>query len=253
MNRINNTLTNVFKAATFSLLALATIDASAAVKFRIGYEADTNNYAVYMTPDSVPSPDMLLSAQVTIIVPHGEGTNSFAVENISSEVRGINWIDNSRINAPTENKQADYISMAYYFSGSRIPAFGWVPGEEKKVFTFTSNLGCVSGVKLIDSQDPFNQLPNSASTNPGNDFMNIGWKMSNAYTGNYGDTITCDTPAVASAPAVTEPSCTPTAQDQYYQSKIDALTKLKAGASASRQQQIDDLISRLQSRMSCTA
>lgn len=253
MNRFSNTLSRVFKAATFSLLALASLNASAAVKFRIGYEAATNNYAVYMTPDSIPSPDMLLSAQVTVVVPHAEGSNSFSVNSIASEVQGINWIDNSRVNAPSENSKADYISMAYYFSGSRIPAFGWVAGQEKKVFTFTSNLGCVSGVKLMDSQDPFSQLPNSAGTNPGNDFMNIGWKMSNAYTGNYGDAVTCGTATAASTPATPAPSCTPTAQDQYYQSKIDALTKLKAGASASRQQQLDDLISRLKSRMSCTA
>ncbi len=249
MNRFSNALSRVFKAATFSLLALASLNASAAVKFRIGYDATANNYAVYMTPDSVPSPDMLLSAQVTVVVPHS--TNSFAINNIASEVQGINWIDNSRVNAPSENSKADYISMAYYFSGSRVPAFGWVAGQEKKIFTFTSNLGCVSGVKLIDSQDPFSHLPNSAGTNPGNDFMNIGWNMSNAYTGNYGDAVTCDNATAASAPAA--PSCTPTAQDQYYQSKIDALTKLKTGASASRQQQIDDMISRLQSRMSCTA
>lgn len=253
MNRINNTMSRVFKVAAFSLLTLASMSASAAVKFRIGYEAASNNYAVYMTPDSTPSPDMLLSAQVTVVVPHAEGTNSFNIDNISSEVRGINWIDNSRVNAPQENNKADYISLAYYFSGSRIPAFGWVAGQEKKILTFTSNLGCVSGVKLIDSQDPFSQLPNSAGTNPGNDFMNIGWKMSNAYTGNYGDAVTCDNAAAAPAPSTSEPSCTPTAQDQYYQSKIDALIKLKEGASASRQQQLDDLISRLQARMSCAA
>jgi hypothetical protein len=235
------------------MLTLGSVDASASVRFRIGYETESNNYAVYMTPDAVPKPDILLSAQVTLIVPHGTGAG-FSVENLSSEVQGINWIDNSRVNAPAENPGADYISFAYYFSGSKIPPFGWAAGQEKKILTFTSNQGCVSGVKLIDSTDPFVHLPNSAGTNPGNDFLNIGWSMSNAYTGNYGEGVTCDSSSTSLLPAAGQvATCTLSAQDAYYQGKIIQLEGLKKGTNSRRQAQIDGLISRLQERMSCKA
>lgn len=43
----------------------------------------------------------------------------------------------------------------------------------------------------MNNNDPFNQLPNSADTNPGNEFSNIGWIGGNMYTGNYGTSISC--------------------------------------------------------------
>jgi hypothetical protein len=43
-------------------------------------------------------------------------------------------------------------------------------------------------------------LPNSTSTNPGNDFSNIGWLSSNAYTGNYGGNVSCNGTTVPVVP-----------------------------------------------------
>lgn len=249
MNMICKTLSRAVNVVAFSALALASADAAAAVKYRIGFDAASNHYAVYMTPDSTPSPDMLLSAQVTVVVPHGTDAKRFSVENITSNISGVNWVDHSRADAPTENAAADYISLGYYFSGSKLPPFGWVAGQEKKILTFTSNQGCVASVKLIDSKDPFNQLPNSVGTNPGNDFLNVGWKMTNAYIGNYGEAVTCGTTTVTPAPA----TCSPSTQDQYYLNKITALEALKADASTVRQKEIDTLIARLKNKLSCKA
>lgn len=252
-NTTQRTLSRTVKAAVFTLLALGSLEASASVRFRVGYEPAANDYAVYMTPDSTPKPDILLSAQITLVVPHGaESGTSFSLENISSEVQGVNWIDNSRVNAPSENPASDYISLAYYFSGSKIPPFGWTAGQEKKILTFTSNQGCVSGVKIIDNTDPFVHLPNSAGTNPGNDFMNIGWSTSNAYVGNYGEGVTCDSASISQPALPTRTTaCVLSAQDEYYESKITQLESLKNNASTTRQAQIDSLISRLQERMTC--
>jgi hypothetical protein len=197
MKAIRHTLVRTMTAAVaFSALTLFSMEASAAVQYRIGFDTASNSYVVYMTPDSTPSPDMLLSAQVTLVVPHSSN-NAFSVDNITSHINGVNWMDHSRVDAPSENAQADYVSLGYYFSGSGVPNFGWVAGQEKKILSFTSNQGCVAGVKLIDNQDAFSQLPNSAGTNPGNDFLNLGWQMSNAYTGNYGGAVTCDAPTPA--------------------------------------------------------
>ncbi|QTR50404.1 cadherin [Candidatus Thiothrix anitrata] len=257
MNAIRNTLTRAAQVITFSALAVASVNATAAVKFRVGFDAASNQYAVYMTPDSVPSPDMLLSAQVTLVVPHATDAKRFNVENISSNIPGINWVDHSRVDAPKENQAADYISLGYYFSGTKVSPFGWVAGQEKQILTFTSTQGCVAGVKLIDSKDAFNQLPNSAGTNPGNDFLNIGWKMTNAYIGNYGDAVTCSTPGVITTPpsSVTPPAaCIPTSKDVDTLKKIEKLKTLKAEAtSVTRQQQIEALIGRYQNKLSCKA
>lgn len=259
MNAIRNTLTRAAQVITFSALAVASVDAAAAVKFRVGFDAASNQYAVYMTPDSVPSPDMLLSAQVTLVVPHAADAKRFNVENISSNIPGINWVDHSRVDAPKENQAADYISLGYYFSGSKVSAFGWVAGQEKQILTFTSKQGCVAGVKLIDSKDAFNQLPNSAGTNPGNDFLNVGWKMTNAYIGNYGDAVTCSAPSVTATTTTTTvtttpAACVPTSKDADNMKRIAALKVLKAEAtSVTRQKEIDALIGRYQNKLSCKA
>lgn len=38
----------------------------------------------------------------------------------------------------------------------------------------------------MENRDPFNQLPNSASADPGNQIDVLGLAMDNAYVGNYG-------------------------------------------------------------------
>lgn len=245
MKKHTSKLTTTLQVAAFSLLTLTAGHASAAVKFRIGFDASAGNYAVYMTPDSAPKPDMLLSAQITLVAPHGDASNRFTVGNVQSEIPGINWAAHSRVDAPEENPDADYVSLGYFFTGTNVPSFNWVAGEEKKVLTFTSGTGCHAGVRLIENNDPFNQLPNSANTNPGNDFLNVGWMMSNAYTGNYGEAVSCDTPPQPN-------SCEYTALDQYYLDKINTLETMRENADASRQARIDATIERLKGLLSCS-
>lgn len=243
MNNFKKNATTILKAATFSLLALATTHANAAVQFRVGFEAATNSYAVYMTPDSTPSRDMLLSAQITLVVPHDAQTQ-FTVDNIQSGITNVNWMQHSRVDAPAENNLADYISLGYGFSGSTPPAFDWVSGQEKKILSFTSQTGCDARVKLIDNSDAFNQLPNSTNTNPGNDFMNVGWMMSNAYTGNYGSPVTCGGQPVVEA-------CEYNGQDDFYLGRIERLETLRNNAPAYLIARFDMAIENLKSKLSC--
>ncbi|MFN3786695.1 MAG: hypothetical protein ACK4RS_07635, partial [Thiothrix sp.] len=63
---MNKKLTAVIAAATLS----TALDATAAVKFRLDFDTVSNQYTLYMTPDTVPSPDLTVSAQATVVVPH---------------------------------------------------------------------------------------------------------------------------------------------------------------------------------------
>lgn len=237
MKAIRHTLSRAVTTTACAALLLLSVDAAAAVQYRIAFDNASNSYAVYMTPDSIPSPDMLLSAQVTVVVPHLNTSQPFAVENIASNVNGVNWMNHSRVDAPTENTQGDYVSLGYYFSGTTAPAFGWVAGQEKKILSFTSPQGCMAGVKLMDNQDPFNTATNSAGTNPGNDFVNLGWQVSNAYTGNYGGAVTCGCDA---------------SQDQATLDTIAALEqRAKTTTNISTKQMIANNIQRLRDTLVC--
>ena len=167
--------------------------ADAGVKFRLDYETNSNEYVVYMTTDTIPKPDMVLSSQVSVVVPHMTNANRFDVLKINSAVQGITWINHSRVDAPTENAAADYLSFGLFFQGGKPPEFGWEVNKEKRIFSFSSNRTCVAGVSLLNNNDPFNQLPNSVDTNPGNEISNLGWMGGNLYVGNYGNAITCGT------------------------------------------------------------
>jgi hypothetical protein len=195
------TLTSIH--ATLITLALtASAPAVAGVQFRISHETSSNEYVVYMTPDSVPTPDMVLSAQVSLVVPRSTDGNGFVINSLKSAVKGINWVNHSQVNAPTENRQADYLSFGLLYSGGRPPVFGWQAGKEQRIFSFTSPSGCVPGIALLDNSDPFSQLPNSVNTNPGNEFTNVGWLGGNAYTGNYGGAVQCGTDVTLPAPTI---------------------------------------------------
>ena len=189
MKVTNANLRKALQIATVSLLTIAATQAQAGVKFRVVYNAASSNYAVYMRPDTVPSPDLLLSSQITFVAPHNR---NFQIANLKSTVTNATWWQHSRVDAPLENTAADYISIGYTIGGT-APKFNWVANTEKKVLTFTSPQGCVAGLKLMDNADPFNQLPNSVDTNPGNEMTNYGWGFDNAYTANYGTAVTCPT------------------------------------------------------------
>ncbi|MEN9502651.1 MAG: hypothetical protein RI964_1936 [Pseudomonadota bacterium] len=190
----------IIKTSMVILAMTAVTPAFAGVQFRIAHESSSNEYVVYMTTDSVPNPDIVLSSQVTLVVPHMMGKSRFDVTKINSAINNITWANHSRVDAPSENPKADYLSFGLFYKGSKPPAFAWEANKEKRIFSFTSNNGCISGITLISNSDPFNQLPNSVDTNPGNEFSNIGWIGGNMFTGNYGSSITC---GVTGKPPVT--------------------------------------------------
>lgn len=163
------------------------------VYYRIGWSSSDQRYHVYMYPGSTPAPNMSLTSQVTLKMPHSSGSSRFNVAAITSALSGITWTESSRVNAPTEDANADYLSFTMNTSNPK--AFQWQAGKELEVFSFANTGACLGGVALLDNaQDPFNTQPNSVNTNPGNQFTNLGWGASDAndYAGNYGCPALCE-------------------------------------------------------------
>ena len=178
-----------FSATTAS--KTTTASTAQGVAFSLVLAADGKTYQVLMKPTKTPKPDISLSGQVTVKVPH---QSAFKANNVVSSIAGANWVEASRVDAPKEDKAADYISFSFVgLQGSSSRNFAWTEGKERVVFSFQNEGGCVDGVALMAKDDPFNVSPNSASTNPGNYFANLGWGdiSQNNYQGNYGKAIVC--------------------------------------------------------------
>lgn len=161
------------------------------LSYRLALAEDGATYQVLMKPSQTPKPDISLSGQVTLKVPH---SNKFSVKGLTSHVTGANWVEASRVDAPKEDAAHDYISFSFVgLQGSSARNFAWKADSEQLVFSFQNEGGCVNGVSLMANDDPFNASPNSASTNPGNHFTNLGWGdvSQNNYAANTGDAIKC--------------------------------------------------------------
>lgn len=163
------------------------------VSYRVGLDADKTTYRVFMkSVASYSSIQAKIStAQVTLIVPHGMGASQFQITNLQGKIVGSNQMNwgVSRVDAPTENQAADYISFGYNGSGSPL-LFNIIAGEEIELFNFKNSGTCTGSVTLITNTDPFSP-PNSANTNPGNQMTVLGFGTGNAYQSNYGGSVTC--------------------------------------------------------------
>ena len=186
--------------------------ATEGIEFSIRWDGTNSLYKVYMRPISTPSPDVSTTAQVTVRVPHAEIPDRFVVSSITPKHTGVIWANNSKVYAPTENANYDYLSFTANISDSRI--FKWEAGVEQEVFSFANTGKCLGPVTLIvNKTDPFDIEKNSSGTNPGNEFSNLSWAADSstlsAYVGNYGTAADCTTgAAVNTAPKAVDDSAT---------------------------------------------
>ncbi|MBJ6610100.1 MAG: cadherin [Candidatus Thiothrix moscowensis] len=172
-------------------MSATSVMADAALEYKLALAEDGKTYQVWMKPAATPKPDISLTGQVTVKVPNKAG---FTATNIKSAVEGSNWVEASRVDAPKEDTSSDYISFSFVgLQGTSARNYVWEAGKELMVFSFENKNGCVDGVSLMANDDPFNASPNSANTNPGNQFTNLGWGAvsENHYKGNYGEAIAC--------------------------------------------------------------
>ena len=172
------------------------------LKYSVRWDVYTDRYRVYMRPTKTPSPDQTLTSQLTIRVPHFTGASRFSVSDLRTAVTNTTWsgdADESRVDAPTENPTKDYISFELSVKGSDRGLYAWKAGKEQEVFSFTfGTAGCKGLVEIMPDNDPFDPKNiasgyNSSSTNPGNQFTNLGWgtMLDNNYLGVEGTAADC--------------------------------------------------------------
>ncbi|MEZ5480059.1 MAG: hypothetical protein R3E95_22035 [Thiolinea sp.] len=184
------------------------------VEYKVEWDAAAERYRVYLLPDATPSPDLTLSAQVTLRVPHAEGTDKFTITNlISNHSPGAIWSASSKVLAPVEDPTVDYLSFTPNISNSQ--AFGLQAGQEQEIFSFQNSGPCLDIVEIMDNKtDPFNQpegaTDNSVGTNPGNEFSSVVWSAANDFLGIYGSVADCRTSPVNSNPVVVDDAATGT-------------------------------------------
>lgn len=185
---------NIVGACGALALMATAAQAEQVLDYKIALADDGKTYQVFMKPSVEPFADINLSGQVTIKVPHAADEQAFRITNLTSNVEGADWLESSRVNAPDENPNFDYISFSLLsISSGQLSLFDWQADVEKLMFSFENSAGCVNDVSLMNDDDPFNQLPNSSQTNPANQYTNLGWGHvgKNNYRANYGDAIVC--------------------------------------------------------------
>ena len=185
------------------------------VEYRVAWNQTDSRYHVYVRPTTTPTPDLSMTGQVTLRVPHATGTSKFTVKDIQPK-SGTSWSLSSEVFAPTEDKATDYLSFS--FTPIDVRAFAFKAGVEQEAFSFKNAGPCMGSVALMNNKtDPFNQpadaTNNSAGTNPGNQFANAGWGATddNDYSGNYGTAAECSgTSTTNTAPVATADKATTT-------------------------------------------
>lgn len=155
--------TKSIAASAILAICLFAKPAVSQIQFKLQWLPDSLAWGVFATPDHGIEPsDYLIigSGQVTLVAPPG---SQFA--NLKS-FSGT-WEQNAYVPTPKENPNKDYISFGMVTAD---PPMSFRAGEETLFFTFSSKTGeCPESLYLMANNDPFNNLPNSMNSNPGND------------------------------------------------------------------------------------
>lgn len=183
------------------------------VEFSVRWDGASGLYKVYMRPLSTPAaPDITMSAQVTIRVPHEALPYRFSIPSSSITAAHSEWAwpVTSRAYAPPENPNFDYFSFtASVPSNNDARQLGWQAGVEQAVFSFKNTGKCLP-VTLITDSDPI--IGGESNLNAGNEFSHMSWADLNDYLGNYDTTADCSTSTAGNtAPKTTEDTATVTA------------------------------------------
>ncbi len=157
----------------------------AQVTFRIVLEPDEVTYSVYMTSATayMGFPALITTSQITVLVPHGTGTDRFGVTGITSPIPNMRWTLNTRIDAPIENPQVDYLFFSFSNNTNTFALFDIVADQSILLFQFKRTGNCLGGVQLIDNKADLFLPPNSVGANSGNSMAILGGGV-NVYRGN---------------------------------------------------------------------
>ncbi|MEZ4861099.1 MAG: hypothetical protein R3C14_07330 [Caldilineaceae bacterium] len=158
------------------------------IEYKIIYNSGADRYEVYMRPTAQPLPlNQTGTVQVTLKAPHVAGAGAFTVTNLIPYT-DTTWTVDSRVTAPSEAPGYDYLSLQVTFPTNNAQTFDWQNGVERLVFSFANGGVCAGPVTLMENNDPFHLLPNSAGTNPGQqiDVFGLGNDPGNDFLGVYG-------------------------------------------------------------------
>ncbi len=163
---------------SFLVLAFNSVFAQPALEVKLQL-LEANKWGVFVrpTPDPLnvinPGPLTITgTAQVTVVMP-----TAFAWTGLQS-INGT-WAANATVDAPVENDTRKYVSFGLL---NDFPHITYISGEETLLFTFLKTGVCPDSMYIIDNNnDPFNVLPNSVNSNPGNEFSVFDPLGSNVY------------------------------------------------------------------------
>ena len=166
------------------LCSLSAFSLSAQLDFKIQLMPDGAKWGIYVAPQPGTNPSnntITGSGQITMVAPLG-----FTIVNFNP-VSGF-WANNAVINGPTENPTKSYISFGLM---SDDPQIHYSPTVPTLLFTFKKAANfCPDALYLIkNGVDPFDQLPNSANSNPGNEITVLDFGTSPFLTYEYGKNI----------------------------------------------------------------
>ncbi len=168
-----------------------------------------NTYGVYakVCENISPSSNTITgSGQVTIKFPTG-----LSFSNLTSH--GGTWMQNAMVINPPEAPGKVYASVGFL---SDSPHIFYFSDSESLLFTFKLNGSVTTAPELIaNGVDPFDQLPNSASSNPGNELTVLDFGVQPlglyTYTGNFsGNALDCSQVPQDTTTIITPPGDTTT-------------------------------------------
>lgn len=165
------------------LLLFAYSQLSAQLYFKLEPLPGGLKYGVFVRPcgDVYPTANTITgSGQVTVVYPTGLTLTEFANH-------AGTWTLNSTVAGPSEAPGMVYASVGFLMDNPKVDLNH---DTETLLFSFKLNGNATGEPYLINNEtDPFNQLPNSVSSNPGNEFSVIDFGSSPvvyyAYSGNY--------------------------------------------------------------------
>ena len=177
MNRFHTLLT--------AFCILLTTTAWSQLKLNIKQLPDTEHWGVYVKPcgDIAPTANTITgSAQVTVVLPIGND-----IENVIQYAG--HWMENASVSGPDEAPTKNYISFGFLIDNPQIIL---ERGKETLLFSFDVD-GLAEGMPYLinNENDPFASLPNSVTTNPGNEISVLDMGTDPIayyfYSGNYQD------------------------------------------------------------------
>lgn len=155
--------TKSLAVAALVAFCLSATPAFSQIQFKLQWLQDSLAWGVFATPEPGVEPSEYLiigSGQVTLVAPQGSQFGNL------KSYSGT-WEQNSFVPTPKENPTMDYISFGLVTAD---PPMFFRAGVETLLFTFANKTAdCPESLYLMSNDDPFNKLPNSLNSNPGND------------------------------------------------------------------------------------